>query len=56
MKLNEKHSNALNECNTALNSKNVDYEKSLMLEVKVKIAHKDILDLNQKLVSAAHDL
>lgn len=56
MKLNEKHSNALNEYNTALNSKNIDYEKSLMLEVKVKIAHKDILDLNQKLVSAAHDL
>ena len=56
MKLNEKHSNALNEYNTALKSKNIDYEKSLMLEVKVKIAHKDILDLNQKLVSAAHDL
>jgi hypothetical protein len=56
MKLNEKHSNALNEYNTALNSKNIDYEKSLMLEVKVKIAHKDILDLNHKLVSAAHDL
>ena len=56
MKIDEKHSNALNEYNMALNSKNIDYEKSLMLEVKVKIAHKEILDLNQKLVSAAHDL
>ena len=27
-----------------------------MLEVKVKLAKKDILDLNQKLASAAHDL
>jgi hypothetical protein len=27
-----------------------------MLEVKVKLAQKDILDLNQKLVCAAHDL
>ena len=40
----------------ALISKNIDYEKSLMLEVKVKLAHKEILDLNQKLVCAGHDL
>ncbi len=56
MKLQEKHSNALNEYNTAFTSKSIDYEKSLMLEVKVKLAQKDILDLNQKLVCAAHDL
>jgi hypothetical protein len=40
----------------ALTSKNIDYERSLMLEVKVKLAHKEILDLNQKLVCTAHDL
>ena len=56
IKLQEKHSNALNEYNTAFTSKIIDYEKSLMLEVKVKLALKDILDLNQKLVCAAHDL
>ena len=42
--------------NTALNERNIDYEKSLMAEVKVKVAHKDILDINQKLASALHDM
>ena len=49
-KLHEKHSNALKEYNDALSAKNIDYEKSLMLEVKVKLANKEILDIKQKVV------
>jgi len=40
----------------ALSEKVIDFEKSLNLEVKVKLTHKEILDLNQKLMSATHDL
>jgi hypothetical protein len=40
----------------ALSEKVIDFEKSLNLEVKVKLANKEILDLNQKLVCATHDL
>ena len=55
-KLQDKMKAVQNELQTALSEKIIDYEKSLSLEVKVKLAHKDILDLSQKLKCSSHDL
>ena len=47
IKLQEKLGSVQTEFNVALSEKRIDYEKSLMIEVKVKLALKDILDLKQ---------